>query len=91
MLLSADFIFSCPIFSGNSFLLFESGAQGWKIGITEAFRRLAARTYEHYIEINFIKTPKAVGIFNGAQNASDILEQGDSTEQYPERRRRIHP
>lgn len=38
-----------------------------------AYRRLAARTYEHFIEINFIKTPKAIGIFDGVQSASDIL------------------
>ena len=54
----------------NKALLLTGARQ---VGKTEAFRRLAARTYEHYIEINFIKTPKAVGIFEGVQSASDIL------------------
>lgn len=54
----------------NKALLLTGARQ---VGKTEAFRRLAARTYEHFIEINFIKTPKAIGIFDGVQSASDIL------------------
>lgn len=44
-----------------------------QVGKTSAFRRFAARTYENYIEINFISTPQAAGIFEGAQGAGDIL------------------
>ena len=44
-----------------------------QVGKTEAFRRFAARTYRHYIEINFITSPAAVGIFDGAQSADEIL------------------
>ena len=54
----------------NKALLLTGARQ---VGKTEAFRRLAERTYEHFIEINFIKTPKAFGIFDGVQSASDIL------------------
>ena len=41
----------------NKALLLTGARQ---VGKTEAFRRLAARTYEHFIEINFIKTPRAM-------------------------------
>lgn len=44
-----------------------------QVGKTEAFRRFAARAYRHYIEINFITSPVAVGIFDGAQSANEIL------------------
>ena len=54
----------------NKALLLTGARQ---VGKTEAFRRLAERAYEHFIEINFIKTPKAAGIFDGAQSADDIL------------------
>ena len=40
-----------------------------QVGKTSAFRRFAARTYENYIEINFISTPQAAGIFEGAQGS----------------------
>ena len=54
----------------NKALLLTGARQ---VGKTEAFRRFAARTYRNYIEINFIKTPDAIGIFDGAQSAGDIL------------------
>lgn len=54
----------------NKALLLTGARQ---VGKTEAFRRFAARTYRNYIEINFIKTPDAIGIFDGTQSAGDIL------------------
>lgn len=44
-----------------------------QVGKTVAFRRFAERHYAHYIEINFLKTPAAVSIFNNVKSAQDIL------------------
>lgn len=44
-----------------------------QVGKTYAFRNLAKRSFKHYIEINFIKTPSAVSIFENAKDAAQIL------------------
>lgn len=44
-----------------------------QVGKTNAFRRLARRKFECYVEINFIETPAAKQIFLGSQNAKEIL------------------
>lgn len=55
--------------TGKALLL--TGAR--QVGKTEAFRRFAKNNFENYIEINFIETPDASSIFEGARNAEDIL------------------
>ena len=44
-----------------------------QVGKTNAFRRLAQRKFEHYVEINFIENAGAKQIFQGSQNAKEIL------------------
>ena len=56
--------------SRNKALLLTGARQ---VGKTNAFRRLAQRKFEHYIEINFIETPAAISIFNNAKTAEEIL------------------
>ena len=58
-------------YDNTKMALMLTGAR--QVGKTNAFRRLAQRKYEHYVEINFIETPAAKQIFQGAQNAKEIL------------------
>ena len=58
-------------YDNTKMALMLSGAR--QVGKTNAFRRLAQRKFERYVEINFIETPAAKQIFQGAQNVKDIL------------------
>ncbi len=44
-----------------------------QIGKTYSIRKAAKRNFEHFVEINFITSPKAIGIFRGAKDVQDIL------------------
>ncbi len=44
-----------------------------QIGKTYSIREAAKRNFEHFIEINFITSPEATGIFEGAKNVNDML------------------
>lgn len=58
-------------YDNTKMALMLTGAR--QVGKTNAFRRLAQRKFEHYVEINFIETPAARQIFHGSQNAKEIL------------------
>ena len=51
--------------------LLVTGAR--QIGKTFSIREAAKRNFEHFVEINFITSPEAVGIFQGAKNVQDML------------------
>lgn len=59
------------IYESSRLALMLTGAR--QVGKTNAFRRLAQRKFEHYVEINFIENADARQIFRGAQNAKEIL------------------
>ena len=59
------------IYESSSLALMLTGAR--QVGKTNAFRRLAQRKFEHYVEINFIENAGAKQIFQGSQNAKEIL------------------
>lgn len=44
-----------------------------QIGKTYSIRHVGKKMFENFIEINFIETPEAAGIFSGAKDASEIL------------------
>lgn len=44
-----------------------------QVGKTVAFRRFAQRHFERYVEINFVKSPDAVSIFEGVNSPQEIL------------------
>ena len=58
-------------YDNTKMALMLTGAR--QVGKTNAFRRLARRRFERYVEINFIESPGAKQIFQGAQNAKEIL------------------
>ena len=58
-------------YENSKMALMLTGAR--QVGKTDAFRRLAKRKFENYVEINFIETPEAKRIFEGTQNAKEIL------------------
>lgn len=58
-------------YDNTKMALMLTGAR--QVGKTNAFRRLARRRFECYVEINFIETPAAKQIFLGSQNAKEIL------------------
>lgn len=58
-------------YDNTKMALMLTGAR--QVGKTSAFRRLARRKFECYVEINFIETPAAKQIFLGSQNAKEIL------------------
>jgi predicted AAA+ superfamily ATPase len=58
-------------YDNTKMALMLTGAR--QVGKTNAFRRLAQRKFERYVEINFIETPDAKQVFKGAQNAKEIL------------------
>ncbi|MGM9748010.1 MAG: ATP-binding protein [Candidatus Cryptobacteroides sp.] len=58
-------------YENSKMALMLTGAR--QVGKTNAFRRLAERKFENYLEINFIETPEAKRIFEGTQNAMEIL------------------
>ena len=59
------------IYDNSKMALMLTGAR--QVGKTNAFRRLAQRKFEHYVEINFIENSAAKQIFQGTQSAKDIL------------------
>ena len=59
------------IYDGSNMALMLTGAR--QVGKTNAFRRLAQRRFEHYLEINFLETPSAKHIFDGVENAKEML------------------
>lgn len=44
-----------------------------QIGKTFSIRQAASRNFEYFVEINFITSPDAIGIFKGAKDVKDIL------------------
>jgi hypothetical protein len=58
-------------YDNTKMALMLTGAR--QVGKTNAFRRLAQRKFERFVEINFIETPAAKQIFQGAQNAKELL------------------
>lgn len=59
------------IYDNSKIALMLTGAR--QVGKTNAFRRLAKRKFEHYVEINFIENVDAKQIFQGTQSAKEIL------------------
>ena len=59
------------IYNKSKMALMLTGAR--QVGKTNAFRRLAQRKFEHFIEINFIENANAKQIFQGTQSAKEIL------------------
>ena len=51
--------------------LLVTGAR--QIGKTYSIREAAKRNFEHFVEINFITSPEAVGIFQDAKDVQDML------------------
>ena len=51
--------------------LLVTGAR--QIGKTFSIREAAKCNFEHFVEINFITSPEAVGIFQGAKDVQDML------------------
>lgn len=58
-------------FHSTSKALLVTGAR--QIGKTYSVREAAKRNFDSFIEINFINSPEAVGIFEGAKDASEML------------------
>ncbi len=58
-------------FHNTNKALLVTGAR--QIGKTYSIREAGMRNFDHFIEINFISSPEAAGIFNGAKDASEIL------------------
>ena len=58
-------------YEATSKALLLTGAR--QVGKTIAFRRFSERHYTYYIEINFLKTPAAVSIFDNVKSAQEIL------------------
>ena len=58
-------------YESTNIALMLTGAR--QVGKTNAFRRLAKRKFEHYVEINFIENAGAKQIFQGSQSAKEIL------------------
>ena len=52
-------------YEATSKALLLTGAR--QVGKTIAFRRFSERHYTYYIEINFLKTPAAVSIFDNVK------------------------
>ena len=55
----------------NKGALLLTGAR--QIGKTYSVRQFAKEHFKSFIEINFVETPEAVGIFSNAKSSSDIL------------------
>lgn len=58
-------------YDNSKMALMLTGAR--QVGKTNAFRRLAKRKFEHYVEINFIENVDAKQIFQETQSAKEIL------------------
>jgi uncharacterized protein len=58
-------------FRDASKALLVTGAR--QIGKTYSVREAAKRNFENFIEINFITSPEAVGIFEGAKDVNEML------------------
>ena len=55
----------------NKSALLLCGAR--QIGKTYSVREFAKRNFKYFVEVNFIDTPEAVGIFSSAKSSSEIL------------------
>ena len=55
----------------NKGALLLTGAR--QIGKTYSVRQFAKEHFKSFIEINFVETPEAVGIFSNAKSSADIL------------------
>ena len=55
--------------TGKALLL--TGAR--QIGKTYSIRQAARRNFGHFVEVNFITSPEAVGIFSGASDVQEML------------------
>lgn len=44
-----------------------------QIGKTYSIRQAAQRIFDDFVEINFITSPEAIGIFTGAKDVKDML------------------
>ena len=58
-------------FRNETKALLVTGAR--QIGKTYSIRAAAERNFESFIEINFITSPEAIGIFSGAKDVSEML------------------
>ena len=58
-------------FRNTNKALLVTGAR--QIGKTYSVREAAKRNFDNFIEINFITSPEAVGIFNGAKDVGEML------------------
>ena len=48
-----------------------------QIGKTYSIRAAARRNFDYFVEVNFITSPEAVGIFRGARDAQDMNREVD--------------
>ena len=64
-------VFFDEYFHASKKALLITGAR--QIGKTFSIRQAASRNFEEFVEINFITSPEAVGIFSGAKNVEDML------------------
>lgn len=64
-------VFLNAFFKDNHKALLVTGAR--QIGKTYSVREAAKRNFENFIEINFITSPEAVGIFEGAKDVNEML------------------
>lgn len=58
-------------FRSSKKALLVTGAR--QIGKTYSVRQAARRNFEEFVEINFITSPEAIGIFSGAKDVGDML------------------
>ncbi len=58
-------------FKNTNKALLVTGAR--QIGKTYSIREAGKRIFDQFIEINFVTSPEAAGIFNGAKDAGEIL------------------
>lgn len=65
-----DAYFDC-FFKRTKKAVLVTGAR--QIGKTYSIRAAARRNFDYFVEVNFITSPEAVGIFRGARDAQDML------------------
>lgn len=57
--------------TGPKTALFVTGAR--QIGKTYILREFGKKNFEHFVEVNFLKTPDAAKVFEGAKDADSII------------------
>ena len=60
-----------PLFRTTGKAMLLTGAR--QIGKTYSIRQAARRNFGHFVEVNFITSPEAVGIFSGASDVQEML------------------